>query len=138
MDIIYPSPTPFLSSAPSRSLSLPPSLFLLLLLPPRSLLHPLYSLYSLYSLYEGCAYLANVHFRRVKSLAPEYPQIDSLLEYLDGYELHHAQLMKTVSLEVEVFIFIFIHYEADGVWWLNSTTASLPITAVGGTIMSRL
>lgn len=48
----------------------------------------------------GSGYLANIHFRRVKQLCPEYPNINTLLEYLDDYELCHASLLGSQTLEV--------------------------------------
>lgn len=48
----------------------------------------------------GSGYLANIHFRRVKQMFPEYPNINTLLEYLDNYELRHASLLGSETLEV--------------------------------------
>ena len=48
----------------------------------------------------GSGYLANIHFRKVKKLAPDYPHIDSLLEYLDRMEEIQAAEYRDNSLEV--------------------------------------
>jgi hypothetical protein len=48
----------------------------------------------------GSGYLANIHFRRVKQMYPEYPNINILLEYLDNYELCHASVLGSETLEV--------------------------------------
>jgi hypothetical protein len=52
----------------------------------------------------GSAYLANIHFRRVKKLQPNYPSINNLLEYLDQYEMRHALRFQTETLEVRKVI----------------------------------
>jgi hypothetical protein len=48
----------------------------------------------------GSGYLANIHFRRVKQMYPEYPNINTVLEYLDNYELCHASVLGSETLEV--------------------------------------
>ena len=69
---------------------------------------------SIYLTLSGSAYLANIHFRRVKKLIPNYPSINILLEYLDQYEMRHALRFQTETLEVRKVILtnvIFFLYD---------------------------
>ena len=50
----------------------------------------------------GSGYLANIHFRRVKKLQPNYSNIDNLLKYLDQYEMRQASQYQSESLEVRM------------------------------------